>query len=178
MSRSFNDDYVRIGLILKPKGIKGELKVQPLTDDPERYRGLTEGYLEHNGTMDPVKVSVNRIEPDAVYLYIGGVYTMSAAEELRNAYLCVSRENAVQLPEGTWFIRDLTGMAVYVEAERVGTLTEVLQTGGVDVYVVEKIEGGRMLFPALRRVIHRVDVEEKRMVLLREPLLEVAVHED
>ena len=69
-------------------------------------------------------------------------------------------------------------MAVYVEAERVGTLTEVLQTGGVDVYVVEKIEGGRMLFPALRRVIHRVDVEEKRMVLLREPLLEVAVHED
>ena len=77
MSRSFNDDYVRIGLILKPKGIKGELKVQPLTDDPERYRGLTEGYLEHNGTMDPVKVSVNRIEPDAVYLYIGGVYTLS-----------------------------------------------------------------------------------------------------
>ena len=45
--RSSNDDYVRIGLILKPKGIKGELKVQPLTDDPERYRGLTEGYLEH-----------------------------------------------------------------------------------------------------------------------------------
>ncbi|MBE5780445.1 MAG: 16S rRNA processing protein RimM [Clostridiales bacterium] len=178
MSRSFNDDYVRIGFVLKPKGIKGELKVQPLTDDVMRYRNLTEGYIEREGKFTPCKITVNRIDPDAVYLYISGVYTMDDAEALRSAYLCVSKENSVKLPKDTWFIKDLEGMDVFCADERLGTLTEVLQTGGVDVYVVQSEEGKRILFPALKRVMALVDVDEKRMVLIPEKLSEVAVYED
>ena len=169
---------LRVGYILKPQGIRGELKIQPLTDDVRRFEGLKEVYLETANGCEPRKLTVNRIEEQAVYAYLEGCHTRESAEMLRDAYLCVDRAHAAKLPEGSWFVCDLEGMDVFVDDVPVGRLTEVISTGGVDVYQVERPEGTRFYFPALKRVLRHVDVEKNRMDLDGRALSEVAVDED
>jgi len=178
MSRSFNDNYLRIGCILRPHGIKGAIKVLPTTDDPMRFKGLKEGYLEQNGRFTPIKISVERIESNAVYLYVAGYPSIEAVEKVRDAYICVDRENAVSLPGDTWFICDLEGMDVFSGDQYIGVLTEVLQTGGVDVYRITADDGRKLMLPALKKVIASVDPQHKKMVLKPEVLKEVVVYED
>ena len=64
---------LRVGYILKPQGIRGELKIQPLTDDVRRFEGLKEVYLETANGCEPRKLTVNRIEEQAVYAYLEGL---------------------------------------------------------------------------------------------------------
>lgn len=170
---------LRIGVVVRPQGIKGEVKIQPLTDDVQRYEGLREIYLETGEKQHrPCKLTVNRIEPQAVYAYLEGCHTRETAETLRGAYLCVDREQANKLPEGSWFICELEGMDVTIDGEPAGRLTEVIETGGVDVYQVQRENGSHFYFPALKRVLRCVDVDGNQMDLCGQTLSEVAVDED
>lgn len=172
-------DYIRIGYVLKPQGIRGEVKILPLTDDVGRYQDLKTVYLEGDGRYQEVQITVNRIEKDAVYLYLSGTYSRDAAEQLRGKYLCVRREDAVALPEGSWFVCDLEGLQVLDENDTpLGVLREVIQTGAVDAYAVQREDGTRFIFPALKRVILQVDLQTGRMILNRAALSEVAVDEN
>ncbi len=166
--------WLRVGMILRPQGIKGEVKIQPLTDDPERFWELSSVWLETEDRRE-VKIQVNRVEPNAVYAFLEGCHSREGAEPLRHVYLSLPREQAVKLPENSWFVCELEGMDVYVDGKPLGTLCEVIQTGGVDVYAVEKTGGGKLYFPALRRIIQTVDIENRRMDLIGETLSEVAV---
>lgn len=169
---------LRVGYILKPQGIRGELKIQPLTDDVRRFEGLKEVYLETPEACEQKKLTVNRIEEQAVYAYLEGCHTRDTAETLRGTYLCVDREHAAKLPEGSWFVCDLEGMDVFIDGVQTGRLTEVIATGGVDVYQVERADGRKFYFPALKRVLRQVDIEKNRMDLDGRALSEVAVDED
>jgi 16S rRNA processing protein RimM len=106
-----------------------------------------------------------------------GVADRNAAEAMRDTLLFVDRESAIKLPEGRYFIADLIGLAVTdEEGNALGTLADVRQAGGNDVYAVE---GERsFLFPAVKRAIARVDIEEGVMTLRREALAEIAVYDD
>ncbi len=171
-------DYLRIGLIMRPQGIKGELKIQPLTDDVSRYKNLKNVFMEQNGSYTDCRITVNRMDESNVYAYIEGCYTREAAELLKDCYLCVERKDAVELPEGSWFIADLEGLSVKTQSGMQGTLVEVIQTGGVDVYRVKRNDGKSFLFPALKRVIRNVNLDEGMMELDQDALLEVSVDED
>lgn len=170
-------DYYRIACIVRPHGVQGNVKLQPLTDDPNRFRGLKEAYLEADGKRTLVKLTGIGVSPDAVTLHIEGVETREQAELLRGAYLCVDKAHAVKLPPDTYFVADLIGCTVTDTAgETYGRITDVLETGANDVYVVE---GERpMMLPALKKVLHEVDVEQKRIVLNSEVVGEVALFAD
>lgn len=170
-------DYYRIACIVRPHGVQGNVKLQPLTDDPNRFRGLKEAYLEADGKRTLVKLTGIGISRDAVTLHIEGVETREQAELLRGAYLCVDKAHAVKLPPDTYFVADLIGCTVTDTAgETYGRITDVLETGANDVYVVE---GERpMMLPALKKVLHEVDVEQKRIVLNSEVVGEVALFAD
>lgn len=170
--------YIRIGHVVKPQGIKGEAKILSLSDDINRFDGLTDIFIEQDGRYKPAKLTVNRLEDSTVFAYIEGCYTREAVESIRNAYICVEHENAIPLDEYSWFIQDLEGLDVQSDDESIGVLKQVIQTGAVDVYLVAKHDGGSMLFPALKRVIKLVDVEKGHMILDAAALNEVAVHED
>lgn len=169
---------LRVGVVVRPQGIKGEVKIQPLTDDARRYEGLHEVYLEMGDGLRACKLTVNRIEPQAVYAYLEGCHSRETAEQLRGAYLCVDREQANELPEGSWFICELEGMEVTIDGAPAGTLTEVIPTGGVDVYHVQREDGSHFYFPALKRVLRSVEIDANRMDLCGQALSEVAVDED
>lgn len=175
------NEYLRIGVVLKPQGVKGELKVQPLTDDPNRFAALKEAYIEtKSGGHTLMGVTSVSVREDAVYLTLSGVDDRNGAERLRNAYLCVDRSQAIKLPKGRYFVCDLIGCEVFdTEGNKLGILKDVLQTGAADVYAVRgETKEKNFMVPALKKLLHSVDVEAKRIVLDAEVLPQVAVYED
>lgn len=160
-----------IGKIIKAQGIKGEIKVLPLTDDADRFFSLKRAYIDdHERAVESVRV-VN----DFAYIKFADTDTRNDAELLTGKYISVDRADAVKLPENAWFITDIIGCAVFVEDRSLGTLVDVLQNSKVDVYVVTDKNGEEIMFPALKDLIISVDIENKKMVLDKKRFGEVAV---
>ncbi|MDD6045495.1 MAG: ribosome maturation factor RimM [Clostridia bacterium] len=170
-------DYLRIALIARPHGVQGSVKLLPLSEDMNRYHGLKEAYLERNGQYQPITLSDVGVQPDAVYARLSCCPDRNTAETLRNLYICVDRVNAIKLPEGRYFISDIIGCAVTdTEGKQYGKLTDVLETGANDVYV---IKGDKTLMvPALKKLLSSVDIQAKAIVLDAAVLEEVGLFED
>jgi 16S rRNA processing protein RimM len=172
-------DYFRIGLILRPHGIRGEVKLLPLTDDINRFKELSDAYIEvQEGCYKKTFVRGAKIVPgESVIVSIEGVNTMDEAEMLRNRYLCVDREHAVTLPEDTYFVSDLIGCKVFSsDGEELGELSDVYETNANDVYVVTGKR--RLSVPALRKLLDKVDIAQRRIVFNSDVLSEVGLFED
>ena len=167
--------YLAVGEVLKPQGIRGEIKVKPLTNDPMRFEDASVLYLEDKGAYTPLQARFVRFDGSAVYLLLEGISDRNAAEALRGRLLYVDRAHAVELDEDEYFIVDLIGLeGVDSEGRSLGTLTEVMQPGGNDVYVI-KTSRGEMLLPALKHVIPTVDVKNGLVTVDEKRLPEVAV---
>ena len=169
-------EFLRVGFIARPHGLKGAVKLDPLTDNVARFKGMQEGYLELHGSYTPVRLSVLSCRPDAVVIQIEEYDTVEAAQLLRGGFLCVDRAHAAQLPAYTYFIADLIGLSVFdTEGNAYGKVTDVLSTGANDVYV---IDGGKLMVPALKKVIERVDPAGGEMVFKADVLREVGLFAD
>ena len=166
-----------VGQIVKAQGIAGEVKLSPLTDDPSRFASLKECFVDTRSGRLEVKAEKVRVSPGAVYIKLSGVNDRNAAEALRGCDVYVSRENTVPLEEGRYFIEDLKGCKVQSsDGAELGVLTDVLQYGAADVYV---IDGERQLMvPALKRLLQKVDTAAGLIVLDSAVLEEVAVYQD
>ncbi len=168
--------FYRIGVIVRPHGVHGAVKVEPLTDSSKRFRNLKDAFLELHGEMRPVQLSVASIAPDAVILTVNGCDTPEQANALRGAYLCVDKAHRVQLPKDTYFITDLIGCDTFdTDGNAYGKLTNVYETGANDVY---EIANGKLMVPALKRVLSEVDTDGGRIVFDAEVLREVGLFED
>lgn len=168
--------FYRIGVIVRPHGVHGAVKVEPLTDSSRRFRNLTDAYLEMQGEIHPVQLVVSSIAPDAVLLTVNGYETPEQANALRGAYLCVDRAHRVTLPKDTYFVTDLIGCDTFdTDGNAFGKLTEVYETGANDVY---EIEHGKLMVPALKRVLAEVDTDDGRIVFDAAVLKEVGLFED
>ncbi len=172
------NEYLAIAEVLKPQGVRGEIKARELTNDPERFEELESAYLENDGKYTEIKVSLVRLDSDFVYLRVDGVNDRDAAEKLRGAFLYVDRQHAVELDEDENFICDLIGLRGIDDAgNEHGLLTDVLQPGGNDVYVFTK-DGHEMLVPALKTAILKVDLKSKTVIKSAARLKEVAITDD
>ena len=171
-------EYLMIGEITKPQGVRGEVKVRPCTCDPERFDGLDTVYFKKDEQYIPVGITVNRLSPDAVFMNVEGVTDRDQAEKLRGTMLYVDRAHAVELDDDSTFLCDLYGLKGAVNDGRdLGELTDVMQPGGNDVYVF-KGPLGEVLVPALKSVVLSVDLEKGIMTLDGKRLDEVAVFEE
>lgn len=170
-------DYYRIACIVRSHGVHGAVKLLPLTDDAARFENLREAYLEVDGKRRPVTFHAQSVQPEKVIVTIEGIQTREQAEALRGAYICVDKAHAVALPPGRYFIADLIGCAVADTAGvAYGHITDVLETGANDVYVIEGEKP--LLLPALKKVLVDVDTENKRVLLDADVVKEVAVFAD
>ena len=171
-------EYLMIGEITKPQGVRGEVKVRPCTCDPGRFEGLDTVYVKRGEDYAPMNIHVNRLSDDAVFMNVEGVTDRDQAEKLRGTMIYIDRAHAVELDEDTTFLCDLYGLKGVVDDGRdLGTLRDVMQPGGNDVYVFEG-PLGEVLVPALKSVVLSVDLQEGVMRLDGKRLDEVAVFED
>lgn len=165
-------DTIVIGKILKPQGIKGQVKIQPITQDINRFKKLKSVYVD--GQTLTVNSAV--IRDQFVYLDFCDMLDRNMVEGLRNKFISVSKEEAIKLPKNCWFISDLVGCDVFDNDEKhIGKLTEVLQNGSADVYV---IDNGKAMFPALNKLLLNVDIDSKKIVVDKDVLKGVCVYED
>ncbi len=157
-------DYFRIGVITKPHGLKGEMKVFPVTEDMRRFRHLDTVFVERNSAKTEMKVKGARFQKNMVLLSLDGVDTVEEAQTYTNAVLYVDRAHAIPLEEGEFYVPDLIGMDVVTEdGKPVGKLTDVLSTGANDVYVVQGRE--EHLIPAVKEYVRSVDMEKGAMTV-------------
>ena len=171
-------EYLMIGEITKPQGVRGEVKVRPCTCDAERFEGLETVYVEKEGGYAPLNIHVNRLGADAVFMNVEGVNDRDAAEKLRGTLLYIDRAHAVELDEDTNFLADLYGLHGLTDDGRdLGRLADVLQPGGNDVYVFRG-PLGEVLVPALKSVVLKVDLQAGEMLLDGKRLDEVAVFDE
>ena len=164
---------VVIGKVARPRGISGEVKIEPFTDDPRRFLSLKSVYAD--GVLH--KVVKAAVTPAGVFAALEGVGDRDAAEALRGAVLEVEREDAIK-PDGRQFIADLIGCEVRLDdGTAVGVVDDILQYGAADVYVV-KAGKKSVMFPALKRLFVSEDPERGVIVMDGKVFGEVAVHED
>lgn len=164
-------DKVLIGEVLRPHGVKGELKIYPITSDPRRFLKLRDVILRRGEVDQRFNVIMANVQADFVYLRVEGIESMEEAEKYRGWEVRIDRADVPPLKEG-WYYFELEGMQVYEADVLLGTLVQVLETGANDVYLV-KGPKGEICVPALKRVVQRVDVPGRRMdVILPQGLLE------
>lgn len=167
------EEYLQVGVISNTHGIRGEVKVFPTTDDPARFKKLKNVFLDTGKEYLELEIEQVKFFKQFVILKFKGYDTINDVERYKQKSLMVDREHAVKLKKNEYFIADLLGLSVYTENEQpLGTLTDVLQTGANDVYVVKMEEQKEVLIPAIRECILEVDMETRRMkVHLLEGLL-------
>ena len=169
-------DYLKLAQVLKPQGIRGEVKLKPFVDELARFLDLTHVYVKERGQFVKKEVSHNRVYKQFAYLKLEGVEDRNAAEQMRGAFLYIDRASAAPLPEGAAYIADLLGLPVCTrDGRELGVLAEVLETGGVDVYMVEGER--RFSFPAAPHIVLARDVEKGRIIVDDARLHEVAVYD-
>ena len=170
-------DYLMIGQVLKPQGLRGECKIKPSAADIQRFESWKTLYLCRDGAYQPLPFRCTRIHDGFVYAFLGDCQCPEDVERLRGASLFVDRAHASPLAPGAHYIADLIGCEAVDESGRVlGTLREVLQHGSVDTWV---FSGPRpFMAPALLRVFPEVDPANHRISVRTEALEEVAVFED
>ncbi len=154
--------YLSLGKILRPHGIRGELRMQILTDYPERIPALKTVYLGR-ALKPPVSayaVEGMRYHKGYGLLKLKSIDTRNQAEELRQLLVMVDIENAVPLEKGELYFFQLIGLSIQTEdGKTLGKITEVLETGANDVYIVDSPEYGEILIPATDETIIEIDVE-------------------
>ena len=157
-----DNHLIIIGRIIGVHGIKGELKVLPLTDDPGRFYDLESVTLVKGETEQEVAITACRLHKTNVLLFLDGVKTRNDAEALIGREVGISRELAVALNEDEFFVEDLIGLPVYNDGELLGKITDILQTGGVDVYT---ITGGKKTYcvPARKIYFKAIDLGSRRI---------------
>lgn len=159
-------EYLSIGQIVSTHGIKGEVKIYPLTDDINRFKRLKDIYIEFNNEHKKYNVSASKLLKNMAVLKLEGIDTVEQALSLRDKYVQVHRDKAVKLSKDSFFVADLLEMDVFEENHNLlGKLKDVMRTGSNDVYVIQTVEGTEILIPALKTVVKQIDVENKKIIV-------------
>lgn len=180
-------EYVVIGEVVKPQGLRGEVSVKLLTDWPERFENLKFIYIQlplQKKAADisrlkrlTIAVEYCHVQGQFASLKLKGIDSRSLAEELRGGVIEVLRADACELPPGMFYIFQIVGLNVCLEDGSVlGRVKEVMRTGSNDVYVVERDNKKSILIPAIKEVVRQIDISKGYMIIKPIPgLLELEV---
>lgn len=158
------EDLLKVGIISSTHGIKGEVKVFPTTDDPQRFKKLKNVLLDSGKEKRNLKIQGVKFFKQFVILKFVEINDINDVEKYKGSSLYVTRDQAVELEKDEYFIADLIGLTVTAEEEKLeGTLKDVIETGANDVYVIELSDRRELLLPAIKECVLSVDLEKGEM---------------
>lgn len=154
------NEYFKVGQIVNTHGIKGEVKVIPLTEDPnnfKRYGKVLVGEVWKN-------IQGVKFQKDRVILKLEGIDTMNDAETYKQKYLKVLRADEPTLEEDEYYLVDIIGSTVYdTEGKDLGKIAEVIQTRNNDVYWIKKPK--ELLIPVIDDIVEEINVDENKVII-------------
>ena len=155
------EDLLKVGVITTTHGVRGEVKVYPTTDEPERFLELKYVLLDTGRGLRRLDIKNVKFFKNLVILKFDGVDNINDIEKYKGRDLWIPREEGQELEEDEYYIADLLGMTVLLEdGTEFGTLKDVMETGANDVYIIDSREHGEVLLPAIRECILDVDIEK------------------
>ncbi|MEG1509567.1 MAG: ribosome maturation factor RimM [Clostridia bacterium] len=163
-----------IGKVLKPQGIKGDIKILPLTDNQERFNKLD------SVTIKGVNYKIEKVacNTHGLFLKLLGLDDRTIAESLRGEDVIIPREKAIKLPKDRYFVVDMIGIEVFADDVCLGKIIDILQYGSADIYCVKAKVGNNFMFPALAKVIIDINIEKNILTLNKQAFDEVVCYED
>lgn len=163
-------EKIKIGKIVNAAALKGEVKIYHYSDYKERFEELGSVIVCGDGRgSDERQYEIEnvRYQKDMVIAKLKGVDDRNAAESLKDFDVFITEEDLRELPEDTFYIRDLIGCEVIDgrDGKTLGQISDVLKTGAQDIYQVELAFGGQALIPAVAQFIEKVDIRQKTVVI-------------
>jgi 16S rRNA processing protein RimM len=161
-SRSTSDGLV-VGVIKSPHGVRGEVRVDPRSDVPDRFRV---GAILECDALGPLTIRSIRGTADEPIVHFAGYESRPQAEPLRGRFLRVAVDEARRATKGKYLWADLVGLRAETPAgEPLGSVSDILRAGETDVLVVTRAQGGELLVPAIASVVREVDVAGGRVIV-------------
>ena len=155
------EKLLRVGVITSTHGVRGEVKVFPTTDDPQRFKKLKKVIMDTGKEQMDLEIASVKFFKNMVILKFKEFDNINDVEKYKQADLLVTREHAVKLKPGEYFIADLIGLkGISDEGEDLGELTDVIQTGANDVYVFSKAGTPDLLVPKIPDCVKEIDLEK------------------
>lgn len=171
-------EYLSVGFVTKPHGVRGQIKVEPLTDDVTRFKSMKSVLVQEAGNYINYRIMSRSVAPSYVLLKLEGVDTPEDAEKFRNKYLWIPRSEGRKLAEDEYYWADIIGCdAVFSDnGKKLGVVDSIIETKGNDVYVVKTAKDD-VLIPALKQYV-TVDVENNTVFIHRKGLEEILPDEN
>lgn len=158
-------DYIQIGKIITTHGIKGQVKVHPLTDDINRFSRLKIAYL--GNSKFKVKVEEVKYHKNIVILKFEEFDDINEILPYKDDFIYIDEKDKIDLPKNCFFIFDIIDCLVFnLEGEKIGVVTQVIQSASNDIYVVkDNIKNKEYMIPAVKKFIVDVDIDNKKIVV-------------
>ncbi|MBM6836962.1 16S rRNA processing protein RimM, partial [Clostridium saudiense] len=145
-------ELLKVGKIVNTHGLRGEVKVMALTDDPRRFDELE--YVLIDGKE--VKVEGCKYQKDRIIVKLEGIDKVEEAEKLKNKFMEIPRELAVELEDDCYFLADLRECTVFdTDGKEIGEVYDIIQTKNNDVYWIRKPK--EVLIPALQDIVTEIN---------------------
>ena len=149
-------EIIEVGQIVNTHGIRGEVRLNPWTDD---VYDLTELDVFYDKDKKALYVESSKVHKNVVVIKFKDINTMNDAEKLKGKIIFTEK---TPLPEGRYYIKDLIGLTAYENDTELGKLTDVFNTGANDIYEIKTKDGKKIYLPVIDGVIGDVDLENKK----------------
>ncbi len=156
-------EKIKIGKIVNAVALRGEVKVYHYSDYKERFEELDSVLIEHKGKYEEYGIEGVRYQKEMVILKLKGVSDRNAAEALKERDIYITEADLRELPEDTFYIRDLIGCKALSadDGSEIGEITDVLQNSAQDIYQIRLANGKETLIPVVAEFVKEVDIEHK-----------------
>ena len=157
-------EYLKIGLIKKTHGLKGELKVLPLTDEPSRYKSIKDIFIEKNGLFNKYTIKSVRETHSDIIIKLFSIESIETAESLKNCYIYIDRADGLLLNDWEYYSEDIVGCEIFYNNISMGIVIDLVNFGANDNLVIE-YSNREVFFPFSRFYIDKVDLESKKVYI-------------
>ncbi len=157
-------NMLRVGKITNTHGIRGDVKVLPLTDYMERFEELEWIYID--GYREKFYIENIKYKSTLVILSFKGYEDINLVEKFKDKYLLIDETQRRDLPEDTYYIADIIGLDVYtVKDEYVGKVKDIIQTGSSEVYIIKSTDNKEIMIPAVKEFIPEISLDKRKIVI-------------
>ena len=158
--------YLELGQIVNVRGLKGEVKVNSYSEDPNRFEKIKSIIIKQKNQEQEYEIEKVSYTKNQVVLKLKNIDTIEEAEKLRNAIILIDREKLGELPKGVYYIADLIGLDVYTDTnDYLGKVDDIFNTKSNDVYVIKDDLGKNKLLPGIPEIIKEISLENGKIIV-------------